>query len=680
MPVIRLSGCTATPFGSYLKSLGVLRLVAEQADAGVRGWWSGDTFCLDSQLTEDDLATFFLDGYDPTPIVAPWNGGSGFYPKDNKEGIDAVASTTGARFSDYRDTIARCRTFEEVREGAGDHEDERRSAILRRCRNELSDRAVDWLDAAMGIDAEGKRSFPPVLGTGGNEGRLDYTNNFMSRLAGLLIEPDKKVPVRALLGAALLGHRVTALQSGAAGQYDPGRAGGANQGPGIAHDTLTNPWDLVLTLEGTVAWASGLYRRQGVASKSVLASPFTVKPRTIGYGSASKEDDARAEVWTPLWIRPATYPELRSLLREGRASVQGRPAANALEFVEAASSLGVDRGIDRFVRYSLLKRRGDSYVALPAGTFPVHYRREADLVRELSGVLDGLWNLPKSAEEQRRGVESAIYHALLHGGRGRMREVMAAFGRMLRRVGTASEAPLPSRVLNAQRWLEACGFSEQTEVRIAAAIASVWAPDIGSMATHLSRAGSGFAWAGGGLADRLAAVLDRRLQMAAAAEMKSNPLGAACTIDAGDATLFIEGAVDDGLIEDLTFAFLTLDWRDLDIWPPIRAEVLPVYAALKLLFVAGEIKRGGESKRLVADRRILSMLATGSVESAAGLAVHRLRVAGLRPLDVTYSGGVDSRRLAAALLIPVRQQRLLATGIFHKEELKAESDGSETLA
>jgi CRISPR-associated protein Csx17 len=105
-----------------------------------------------------------------------------------------------------------------IKAGKAGDEDERRIAILRHCRNRLNDRAVEWLDAVVGIAADGSRSFAPVLGTGGNEGRLDYTNNFMARIAALLISPDRAMPVRELLGNALFGYRTTALQAGAAGQ------------------------------------------------------------------------------------------------------------------------------------------------------------------------------------------------------------------------------------------------------------------------------------------------------------------------------------------------------------------------------------------------------------------------------------------------------------------------------
>ncbi len=666
MPEIKLSACTATPFGSYLKSLGVLRLVAEQADSRARGWWDADVFVLDSKLSQDDLLQFFLDGYQPTPIVAPWK--DGFYANVNKKGIDAIAKSSDGRFAEYRAVIAACKLLQEVQGGKEKDDDERRTAILRRCRNQLSDRAVEWLDAVVGIAADGSRSFAPVLGTGGNDGRLDYTNNFMSRIASLLISADAKTPVRELLANALFGDRAKSLQPVASGQYDPGRAGGANQGPGIKDEAPSNPWDLVLTLEGAVAWASGLYRRQGVAYRSVLCSPFTVYSRAIGYGSASQKDEARAEVWTPLWRRPVGYPELRALLREGRASVAGRPARNALEFAEAASSLGVDRSISQFVRYSLLKRRGDSYVALPTGTFSTGYHSNADRIREFQSFLEKFPELPKGAEDLRRNVESAIYEALLHDTHRSMQDLMAALGRMLRRVATTTETRLPNRGLGATGWLDACGFQGTVEVRIAAALASIYDREAGPLAYNLSRASKEFAWTGHDLSTRLTSVLNRRLQAASAAETGGNPLGGACAVDPGDATLFIEESVDDELIEDLLFAFLVFDWTDFQTPKYAAAEVLPVFAVLKCLFLPGEIHHGGEPKRVAADRRILAALAAGAVEDAGNIAVKRLQIAGLRPLDVRYSGGVDARRVAAALLIPVWQSKLLGCGIFHEQK------------
>lgn len=48
--VVELTGCTPEPLMNYLKALGVLRLVSEQADPEARGYWRGDRFVLESRL------------------------------------------------------------------------------------------------------------------------------------------------------------------------------------------------------------------------------------------------------------------------------------------------------------------------------------------------------------------------------------------------------------------------------------------------------------------------------------------------------------------------------------------------------------------------------------------------------------------------------------------------------
>ena len=44
MPEIMLHGCAPEPLMSYLKALGVLRLVAEQADSEAKGAWRAVLF------------------------------------------------------------------------------------------------------------------------------------------------------------------------------------------------------------------------------------------------------------------------------------------------------------------------------------------------------------------------------------------------------------------------------------------------------------------------------------------------------------------------------------------------------------------------------------------------------------------------------------------------------------
>lgn len=674
---IQLRGCMVEPLASYLKALAILRIVSEQVDAEARGWWSGDTFFLESKFGEQELVDFFLIRYRPTPIVAPWNGGSGFYAKDRKVGMEAIVGSGDERFSEYRQSIALARRI--VSEAGGDRagskkdEDERRGKILRECRNRLPDAGVDWLDAAVGISAEGSRAFAPILGTGGNEGRLDYTNNFMERLAELLIEPGKQTPVRALLAGALFGLMTGGLQDAATGQYDPGRAGGFNQGQGVEAGSISNPWDFILTMEGAVAWAAGLYRRQGVGYRSFLCSPFTVRPSAVGYGSAALKDEvlARAEVWTPLWVKPARFAEIRALLREGRASVEGRPAQTGLEFAQAASTLGVDRGITAFMRYSLLKRRGDSYVALPAGQFQAGYRKHGDLIRELMPILEDIdRKFPKptaTIQSLRRNIDEAVYECLLRDEPDLLRDVAAAFGRLYQWILTTGKQPRIRRQLSGE-WLRK--LEGYPEARIAAALSGIFDHEVGGIVKNLEKLDAGnqqYAWTGKSVCERMTSVLERRILTAESVGARRNPLASSVYVPVADAALFIEARTDDSLIEDLLFAFLLLRREETRIngeYEKHDAEVWPVYALLKLLFLSRTLESAGGPVLVRSDLTILSLLETEDVPAAADLAIRRLQNAGLTPLDVDYDGGLDTERLAASLLIPVTYGRPLTRPVL----------------
>ncbi len=105
MPPITLNGCAPIPLAHYLKALGVLRLVSEQMEVTARGSWLNDHLRLHFSADAAALVEFFIHSYRPTAVLAPWNGGSGFFPKDNDEALTAIEKGTAARLEPYR-----CRT------------------------------------------------------------------------------------------------------------------------------------------------------------------------------------------------------------------------------------------------------------------------------------------------------------------------------------------------------------------------------------------------------------------------------------------------------------------------------------------------------------------------------------------------------------------------------------------
>jgi CRISPR-associated protein Csx17 len=103
---IPLNGCAPVPLAHYLKALGILRLVAEQVDPAARGRWCGEQFELYFSGDRESLVKFFVTDYRPTPVLAPWNGGSGFFPKDNDQALYAIGAGRTPRLEHYRGAIA----------------------------------------------------------------------------------------------------------------------------------------------------------------------------------------------------------------------------------------------------------------------------------------------------------------------------------------------------------------------------------------------------------------------------------------------------------------------------------------------------------------------------------------------------------------------------------------------
>lgn len=480
-----LAGCTPEPLANYLKALGALRLIAEQIDPAARGAWRGERFVLRSSLGAEGLVDFFARRFAPTPIVAPWNGGSGFYAGDQRAGIDAIRGSSSERLAAYRQTISACeRVLAGMRLEAKPDKDQKR-VLVARLRGAVPDAALAWLDAAV-VLADADLRFPPLLGTGGNDGRLDFSNNQMQRVAELVAEPAPE-----LLRAALFGEAARGLVKGKAiGQFHPASAGGANAAPGFDRDSLINPWDYVLMLEGALVFAGAVTRRLEAASPGTMAFPFSVRASASGYASAASEDEeGRDELWLPLWSAPAGRSELLALFAEGRAKVRGagrgRPAATGVDFARAISGLGVARGIESFVRYGFQVRNGLSYLATPLGRWRVAGRASAqvELLAPLDGWLDRVRqaatarHAPASLARAWRRLEGAIFE--LCGVAAAGPEERRAVQAVLVALGAIEAAIDRSRPDDALRpvpalsrvWLERAG-DDTPEFRLAAALAS----------------------------------------------------------------------------------------------------------------------------------------------------------------------------------------------------------------
>lgn len=484
---LRLPGCRAEPLGSYLAGLGVFRLVAEQADPDAQAMWDGDVLVMNSRLDREGLVDFLLEEYAPTPIASPWNGGSGFHPKDKgaRTKLALLESSENPRLAVYKATIEAARRVVELAAqrgwvlGSDAKGKAAKERWVRACRATYPDEALRWLDAAVVLTG-GELSFPALLGgTGGNFGRLDLSATFAGHVATVFrLGPSFELPgqLRAWLGEILFdepGER----QADSAGAYEPVAAGGPTAG-----QALVNPWGVVLALEGTLLFAAAPARRFG-ARRAVAASPFATEPSAVGYATASDEN-VKGEVWAPLWSAPSSLDELSLLFGEGRANWRGSQAARGVDFALAVASLGVDRGVDRFVRYAMVERYGQNLLAVPLSRVEVRERAEVAVAGGLEAWLEtvrrskppaavrlGLGRVDRARWRLANGSGAAAADLLIAAA-GLEAAVMRARGFRER----AGVGPVQTRrddrwvELEASEWLPQLGDS--VEFRLAAALAS----------------------------------------------------------------------------------------------------------------------------------------------------------------------------------------------------------------
>ena len=873
--VHELAGLKPDALATYLAALGMMRLLAEQKDANIRGFWRNEHFVLVSELDWEVIERFFLAAYAPTPILAPWNMESGFFslkPADastdeadkapdapeasdggeNTDGallddddeqaeeegdetdravgdplLDRFASSSAQRFALFQRAIeiakaaipdevmraekdaqrthdelrvrvnversacesasrklgeatslvSQLKTEEELKKSGAKgsaksstvREDlaqvqarlkearEREKSVRaekRACEKELKDAekqtkkdkalqtlvadakkrfttvqkstkarliadlrarwsedGQQWVDAAVALDEKGEAGFTSLFGSGGNDGRMEYTKNLRSHLDALFDvgTGDARNDTAARLKAAIFGIPTNLLVNKAVGQFFPGRAGGANMGAGFEGRAAVNPWEFVLMLEGAVALVAGMSRR-GDVEKARVSSPFWVEGASAGFGSASEREGApRGEQWLPLWSQPLRYDELVELIREGRAQVGRRQTTRAADLVRATARLGLARGIDSLQRFAYLKRNGQSNLAVSTGRFRVASRSHQALLDEVAPWIDRLaWqgrekNVPTSLGVIGRRTQDALFAICQHEATSReWRKLLVTLGdaelALLRSGKSPARWPLPRL---SSGWLAAVddGTPEgRTALRLALALAAQHrpqerenAPLVDSVRRHflplddwdkprprfkLDEKGRvqrdpEHVCVGRDLVTDAIALVERRSIWARSSNEKREraprlPLEAVsgCEATPEEIGAWVRGEVPDEIVLGLVRPLLALKWNKFDNGhvpkAPLRGAPDPLQMLFRLAHLPFDVPVQGSDGRTEAEVSVrldpepLRRLAAGDLDGALKVAIRRLDASGLRPV---FRRGVATpalaRRLAASLAFPI---------------------------
>src|SRR6266568_6075147 len=267
-------GLRPEPLASYLAGLGLIRVLGEQADPAAAAAWAPGGLAVTTKV--EDIAAWLAASYVPTPVLSPWNNGSGFGAKDKEPlvRLEALREHPSPRLARFREAIT---IAEAVVRDARDQSwaDDKKGLVLE-FRNRCPEGLLPWIDAAV-VLAGDDTVFPPLLGTGGNDGRLDFSTNFHQRLLDVIGVSDKD-RARSLATARDLidGTEAEQLAGAAIGQFDPAGAGGPGSSRFGAAESLVNSWGYVLFVEGALLFAASATRRNQHAAGRV-AMPFTVQ-------------------------------------------------------------------------------------------------------------------------------------------------------------------------------------------------------------------------------------------------------------------------------------------------------------------------------------------------------------------------------------------------------------------
>jgi len=780
-----LKGCSPAPLANYLKALGILRLVGEQADKQARGWWESERFCLLTRLSKEELETFFLDRYEPTPLVSPWNKGCGFF-KANDPGLVPLEKSNATRFERFREGASASRvlldavanadgiiraikartktnrafqseeqrqllqgsdTFrtcldelandarkpelsdeekidvesamsvirslvtestqppkkakaEALKESAGYKRilamaDRRfkalKSTLIPDCRRAWRGPHAEWMSAAVVLNEAGEPDWPSLLGTGGNDGNLDFTNNFMQQLGGLFDLASESGGARPnakqLLENALWVSPANQLSPAAIGQYQPGSAGGANSSTGFDGGNLVNAWDFVLMMEGALLFTSRATRRLDPNAFSRASAPFAVRSHAAGFTTPGSEKAQRGEQWVPIWQQPATLHDISAMFGEARIQLDRQTANRPVDVARAISRLGVARGIDAFVRYGYLERNGQSTLAVPLGrvNVPKKQNPRAYLIDDLANWMNSIErrsrdkNAPARLAHAERRLADAVFAALTHDHTpDRWQEILLAAVDIeaLQATGTAIEAgPMPSL---RPEWIAAVD-DNGAEVRLALALGSAaadyfkgrpfdpvrphWLPlDVGGRRFRISEKRlindpRVVASSRDPIRD-LGSLVERRLIEAGMVGQRTSRLISArvCGARLGDLAQFLHGSLDVDRLLGLARAFMALRW---DRWTKdycaqaASSSRVPdeTWLAIRLANLPG---KWINDQHIPAEPRIVRLLMSGDSPRAIDIARSRLLSAGIRPpLQAGVTDDATARLWAAALAFPI---------------------------
>jgi CRISPR-associated protein Csx17 len=128
-------------------------------------------------------------------------------------------------------------------------------------------------------------------------------------------------------------------------------------------------------------------------------------------------------------------------------------------------------------------------------------------------------------------------------------------------------------------------------------------------------------------------------------------------------------------VEDLLFGLSWIDFhRTSEVrtamegrwFSPVESRIIPrAWCLLKLLFLPQGVPVAGEQIMVRPEPSILGLLRAGRVGDACRIACRRLYATGLAPVQPQFPDVTDGTRLAASLLVPLRDVQKIVKRVLN---------------
>lgn len=326
LPVVPLNGLRADSLGSYLASLGLFSVTTQEWPR-IRAVWRNGSFCLVGGPADLEQVVECVGGIGER---SSWSIYEKLWEKTKKEDVAKQVSVQTARWRGL----------------------------------EAKESSLRMFGAHLALD--GRIRMNPLLGTGGNAGKRDFSRGWKAAVQVIKIPPRGQSrdtlnnDLRSLLSGkacAYLGSFQAGSWFGAANKiYNHGNLSAPSNSPRGTKQPYREgeitPWAMALACEGLSYFAGSTSRQLGSHRQPKGAFPFITE--AMAPQGSDEAGSVEAEVWAPIWEQPMTEPELRSLFLRGRTELGGKGAISPSAFAVGITSRGVDAGILEFRRFLLL--------------------------------------------------------------------------------------------------------------------------------------------------------------------------------------------------------------------------------------------------------------------------------------------------------------------------------------